>query len=100
MAFVPAPPADSAASQQQPQPQQQRLVSGSADKTLRLWEAATRRTLKISRKLPSEIMCLAVTRWGFTRHGTEWRQMFCKPCNIRTTQRSGYVRPAIDALAS
>jgi WD40 repeat protein len=56
---VPQPPAPSSAEQQQ---QQLRLVSGSADKTLRLWDAATRRTLKISRKLPSEVMCLAVTR--------------------------------------
>ena len=61
MAFVPQAPAASSA-EQLPNQQQLRLVSGSADKTLRLWDAATRRTLKISRKLPSEVMCLAVTR--------------------------------------
>ena len=64
---MPQAPATSSAEQhpqQQQQQQQLRLVSGSADKTLRLWDAATRRTLKISRKLPSEVMCLAVTRQG------------------------------------
>jgi WD40 repeat protein len=66
VAFVPQPHSDSSAHQHvlQQQQLQQRLVSGSADKTLRLWDAATRRTLKISRKLPSEVMCLAVTRYA------------------------------------
>ena len=43
----------------------QRLVSGSSDRTLRLWDVAARRTLKISRRLPSDVMCLAVTRCAF-----------------------------------
>ena len=48
--------------QQKQQQQQQRLVSGSSDRTLRLWDVAARRSLKISRRLPSDVMCLAVTR--------------------------------------
>ena len=43
----------------------QRLLSASADRTLRLWDATARRSLKISKKLPAEVTALAVNRWGF-----------------------------------
>lgn len=54
MVFAPSPPPGSG--------EHQRLLSASADRTLRLWDATARRMLKITKKLPAEITALAVTR--------------------------------------